>query len=89
MFREGEIDMKRLWIAASVLAVTAGSAVAQLAPPVIPGAANTATAAIEQPAQSATAPVIQQDTAAPAEAMQSSKKRHGCGASASNQPLTN
>jgi len=89
MFQQGGYDMKHLWIAAAALAITAGSASAQLAPPVIPGAANMATAAIEQPAPPASAPVIQQDTAAPAGAMQSSGKRHGCGASASNQPLTN
>jgi len=81
--------MKRLWIAAAAVALTSGAASAQLAPPVIPGAANTATAAIEQTAPSAATPAVQQDGAAPAEAQQTSKKRHGCGASASNQALTN
>jgi hypothetical protein len=88
MFQQGGFDMTRLWISAAVLAITAGTASAQLAPPVVPGPVNTATAAIEQPQQTATSPAVQQDTAAPAAAMQT-KKRHGCGASASYEALTN
>ncbi len=82
--------MTRLWIVASALMLSAVSASAQLAPPVIPGASNEATAAIEAPQPTVNEPAVVPETAAPPVAQDMTTKRHGChGAEVSSQPLTN